>query len=280
MAKKKTLSSLLECPTDFLYLWASDEFISLLGNKSRIIAEKKYYQYQSLWKTMADNTKTDDPEKLKETYLQWTNEIASAIKGIYGMSPAEILERLARGEEILGKNWSAGVYGIGNTPSAFSQASNVTVDAATGKILRDGVELPDQTAIYGADGTVAGYSVLAGDVQFQSSVVNGVFSPYSYSKADGVIQDANGNPFNASKGSFWQNTENYMPIVMDLLAWLKSIVSSLFPNRVPLTVDNTVPKQTEWVEEQGNSGGLVAGGLALAALAFIAMDKPKGKKKK
>jgi hypothetical protein len=44
-----------------------------------------------------------------------------------------------------------------------------------------------------------------------------------------------------------------------------------------LTQENTVPDQTEWVEPESNNGGLIAGGLALAGIALLTMEKP-GKK--
>lgn len=278
---KKTLSTLLQCPTDFLYLWASDEFISQLGSKAQIIREKKYYQHQSLWRTMVDNTQSKNADELQKTYQSWAKQIAEAIKGIYGMTPAEILVKLAMGEPVLGKNWNEGVYGgIGKTKLSFSQTTNVTVDGETGEILCDGEVVPGQTAIYGADGSVSGYSCLIGGEQFQSAMGSeGYYGAYSYSKGNGLVQDSNGNVFDSSASSFWQNTENYMPIVNELLAWLKSLISSLLPgDRTVLTTENTVPKQTEWVEEDGN-GGLLAGGIALAALALITMEQPKKKNK-
>ena len=278
---KKTLSTLLQCPTDFLYLWASDEFISQLGSKAQIIREKKYYQYQSLWRTMVDNTESKNPDELKKTYQSWTKQIAESITGIYGMTPAEILVKLAMGEPVLGKNWNEGVYGgIGRTKLSFSQTTNVTVDAETGLILLEGEVVPNQEPIRIADETIVGYSCLIGDEQFQSAMGSaGYYGAYSYSKGNGIVQDSNGKVFDSSASSFWQNTENYMPIVNDLLAWLKSLISSLLPgDRTVLTTDNTVPKQTEWVEEDGN-GGLLAGGIALAALALITMEQPKKKNK-
>lgn len=278
---KKTLETLLQCPTDFLYLWASDEFISQLGSKAKIIREKKYYQYQSLWRTMVDNTESKNADELQKTYQSWTKQIAEAIKGIYGMTPAEILVKLAMGEPVLGKNWNEGVYGgIGKTKLSFSQTTNITVDGETGEILRYGEVIPDQTAIYGADGTVSGYSCLIGDEQFQSAMGSeGYYGAYSYSKGNGLVQDSNGNAFDSSTSSFWQNTENYIPIVNELLTWLKSLINFLLTgDRTILTTENTVPKQTEWVEEESN-GGLIAGGVALAALALITMDQPKKKNK-
>lgn len=276
---KKNLQGILECPTDFLYLWASDGFIAQLGNKAKIVKQKKYNQYQSLWKTMVENTNADSQAEYQEIFKTWTNKIAVAIKDIYGMSPATILEKLAMGENVLGKNWSKGVYGIGEVPATFSQDQSVTVDAASGKILKDGVVVDNQVAIYGGDGNVTGYSVLIGDNQYQSALVNGSYGAYCYSNSNGAIQDAAGKSLDQSKAGFWQNANNYMPIVNKLLEWISSIVNSFFPNRTVLTPENTVPVQTEWVEPESNNGGLIAGGAALVGLALLTMGKPKKKNK-
>ena len=277
---KKTLTTILQCPTDFLYLWASDEFIAQLGSKAKIIREKRYNQYQSLWKTMVENTTAKDSNELQEIYTSWTNQIAAAIKNVYGMTPAEILHRLAMGEEVLGKDWSKGVYGIGsNTQLTFDQTVGVGVDYATGKITYQDSELPNQTPIYGQDGSVTGYSVVYNGNQYQSNGTVGAYSAYSYSDANGVIQNPDGSNFSATKAGFWQNTNNYTPILERLLAWLESLFDSLLNGRTVLKKENTAPKQTEWVSEESDGGGLLAGGLALGAFAFMSMERPKGKKK-
>lgn len=273
---KKTLSTILQCPTDFLYLWASDEFISQLGSKARIISEKKYYQYQSLWKTMVENTSSNDPNVLQQTYQSWTDQIAAEIKNIYGITPSEILVKLAMGQPVLGKNWNEGVYGgIGKTKVSFDQSPNVTVDAHTGKIMKDYEVLPNQTPIYGSDGTITGYSCLISGAQYQSNMgLEGMFGAYAYSD-ENVVQTPNKEKFNASAAGFWENTENYMPIIDKVLAWIDSLLKTFAPNQTKITKENTLPKQTEWVDESSN-GGLVAGGLALAALVLVSMEKPKG----
>lgn len=279
---KKTLQSILACPIDFLYLWASDGFIAQLGSRAKVIKQKKYYQYQALWKTMVENTSASSADALQKEYNVWVEKIAAEIKNTYNMTPAEILQKLAMGEEVLGKDWNSGVYGVGATNrSNFSQASNVTVDSTTGKIVRDGQELANQTAIYGtaADGTayVKGYSVVSGDVQFQSCIgSDGQYYAYSYSKGDGTVQTADGKVLDSSKNGFWQNANNYMPIINQLLEWVSSIVNSLFPNRTVLTNNVTVPTQDEWVETDNNTGMWVLGGLAVAGAALIAFgDKIK-----
>lgn len=287
---KKTKADILKCPIDYLYLWASDEFISALGSKAKIIKQKKNNQYQSLYKTITENEKADSSAEYMEYYKQWTSDIAAAIKSTYNLTPAEILTNLALGKDVVGKNWSKGVYGIGEVPSiSFVQNSDYQVNPNTGMIMAgDGVTVMDklhQTPIYGQNGEVTGYSYTAAGKQYQSTYSNGQFVALSYSDADGV-QTANGGTFDSSKASFWQNANNYMPMIEKILSWLTSFVNSFFPDRTVLTTKNTVPDQTEWVEykrdkESATDGNslLIFGGL-LAAGLFLGSKGSKGSKKK
>lgn len=287
---KKTLESIKKCPIDFLYLWASDEFISQLGDKASIIKQKKYNQHQSLWVTMVENTKGASQAELQDVYVQWTNEIAKAIKDVYGMSPSVILQKLALGEEVLGKNWKAGVYGVSGLATTFTQNQNATVDPTTGKILIDGQEAPDQTPIYstgdGENATITGYSYfdITNIIQYQSALgSDGKFGAMYYANSSGV-QTAGGAASDASEASFWQNANNYMPMVNNVLTWLMSLADT-YAGRVKLTTANTVPSQTEWLDttvRKNNTtlwivGGAAAGGLALW---WFNRKKKKGKKSK
>lgn len=286
---KKTLADLKKCPIDFIYLWATDSFISKLGNKGKIIRQKKYYQYQTLWKAMADNEKFSSSADGQEIYNRWANEIAQVIKDTYGMTPGEILVQLAKGKTVFGKNWNKGVYGIGaaNDPQSFSQNANVYVSPGTGKLLDgDMNELPDQIPIFGTDGTYSGYSCTYNGSQYQSVKKGSSFVAYSYSNVDGVVQYPNGQALDSSTGTFWQNANNYMPIINNILSWISSIVNNLFPNQTVLTTANTAPAQTEWVEDDDNTiwwiaGGLAVGGALLALLGgvFNRENKRNGKKK-
>ena len=283
---KKTLESILQCPTDFLYLWASDDFISQLGDKASIIRIKKNNQYQMLWNTMVENVSASNRDEQIEAYNEWVKRIAEEIQNIYGITPAAILHQLAMGKDVLGKNWDKGVYGIsGKVTTTFIQNKSVTVDSKTGKILVDGKEAAGQTPIYGEgngkEATVTGYSYYdeAGNVQFQSGKAsNGEYGAVCYTNSNGT-QKATGGNFDPSTGSFWQNANNYMPIVTDLINWLKSVVDSLLGgNRVVLQPSNTVPEQTEWVETESNSKGLwIAGAAAAVGLVLFAGGKKRKK---
>ena len=226
------------------------------------------------------NNESASADELQELYQQWTSEIASAIKDTYGYTPGEILVRLAMGQEVAGKNFKNGVYGVGNTPTtSFVQNSSVQVNPLTGVVMQNGLPMQNQTAVYGHDGSVIGYSTQVGGEQYQSYFVGGKYNALSFSNSDGV-QYANGGAFDASNASFWQNANNYMPIINSVLSWLTSIVNSFFPNRTVLTPENTVPVQTEWVEPEDNTGLWIAGGVAVVGALLLTMKNPFGGKRK
>lgn len=282
---KKTKADVLKCPIDYLYLWASDQFISQLGSKvGKIIKTKKYNQYQTLYKTVVENESAGSASEYLEIYNQWTTEIAAAIKDTYGITPAQILVKLAMGEEVLGKNFKAGVYGIGEAATTtYVQDASYSVDPNSGKILINGIAATNQTPIYGSGGNITGYSYTEGGYQYQSSYQNGQYIALSYSNSNGAVQTANGMQFDFTKGSFWQNANNYMPIVNAILSWVSSIVNSFYPNRTLLTAQNTVPQQSEWieVESENNNGLLIAGGILAAGVLIATMGNPfDGKKSK
>lgn len=284
----KTLADIKKCPIDYLYLWASDEFISQLGSIGKKIKEKRYYQYQTLYKAVVENVSKDSD--IEPTYLQLTKDIATAIEDTYSLTPAQILVKLAMGEEVAGKYFTGGVYGIGESkPTTF--ANGVSVDPATGNLMKGGAVIynvnktpvKDITWIYGKGGAVTGYSVIIEGTQYQVNFGDSMTDAYaaSYSTANGVYAP-DGSAFNAEKGTFWQNANNYMPMINKILEWVSSIVNSFFPNRTTLTTTNTVPVQTEWVEEESdNTGLIIAGGAVLAGVVLLSMNKPYfGKKKK
>lgn len=280
----KTLADIKKCPIDYLYLWASDEFISQLGSKGKIIKKKRYYQYQTLYKAVVENVKKDSA--IDSTYDQVTKEIAELIKDTYGLTPGEILVKLAMGEQVAGKDFKNGVFGVGATNSTSFGGTGVTVDSVTGNLMKSGqvlfdfadADMDNFTFIYGQDGRVSGYSTIVNGTQYQVGVSYGDdgtvlgFSPASYSDSNGVY-NPDGSSFNSKTGSFWQNANNYIPMINKILDWISSIVNSFFPNRTYLTTENTVPLQTEWVEESDNTGLLIAGGAILAGV-ILSMDNP------
>lgn len=285
MAKKKTLADIKKCPIDFLYLWAGDEFISQLGNKASIIAEKKYNQYQTLWRIMVDVADQGSESANLNEFKRWTNEIASAIYDIYNRTPAEILIDLASGKTVAGKNFNNGVFGIGEAAStSFVQNSNYQVNPETGQIIAgSGGDLRTelhQTPIYGESGDVTGYSYTAGNTQYQSHYQNGQYVALSYSDVNGV-QKANGGSYDSTEASFWQNAENYVPMINSIVEWVLRLISQLLPGqRTVLTSENTVPKQSEWVYEESNASGALLAMVAAGALIFGTSDNKKRKKNK
>lgn len=281
MATKKTLADIKKCPIDYLYLWASDEFIAQLGSKANIIKKKRYYQYQALYKAVIDNVSKES--EVENTYNQWTGEIAAAIKSTYGFTPGEILVRLALGQQVAGKDFKEGIFGVGeaeNVVTDFVDDSGASVDSVSGRISINGKLVATQTPIYGSDGSVTGYSALHKGKQYQSTKIGDQFGVLAYSDANGVYS-ATGSLLSNESCTFWQNANNYLPMIEQILNWVTSLISSFFPNRTELTPQNTVPVQTEWVEvESDNTGLLVAGGVALAGVLLLTMKNPFKKKVK
>lgn len=276
---KTTLADIKKCPIDFLYLWASDAFIAELGSKARIVKEKRYYQQQSLYRAVSDNVKASDSAELMKYYEQWADDIAKEIYNTYNLTPGQILIKLALGEDVAGKNFKSGVFGVGGSSDSFVQNSQYTVNPVTGQVMYNGMALPGQTAIYDQNGQVSGFSYTGSNGQFQSVYGGGTYSAFSFSN-DAGVQTADGKALSSDKCGFWQNANNYMPMVDKILTWLMSVVNNFFPNRTIITPQNTVPSQSEWVEEDGGNTGLwIAGGAVLAGL-LLTMRKPTKTKSK
>lgn len=279
---KQTLSSLKKCPTDFLYLWATDSFISQLGSKGNVIKKKRYYQYQTLWKVMAENSSFSSTAEGQKIYNQWLDELGKATEDIYGITPVEILQQLALGKTVAGKNFEQGVYGIGASENkasgTFAITDDVLVNPQTGRISKkNGKDLKKQTPIYAEDGSITGYSVVKGGIQYQSVWTPNGYVAYTYSDSEKVM-NADGTEASPSKSSFWQNENNYKPIIDKIIAWVDSIINMFVSNRTVLTTENTVPAQKEWVEED-YTWLWIAGGLSVGGILLWILTSDRGKKK-
>lgn len=253
---KPTLTEVCKTPMQYLYMFCSDQFIDSLESKRARIIRQKRANAQKIVNTMAidQNSNLDT----------WAAAIRQAIIDETGKTPAEVLIALANGETVAGKNWNGGIYGVGTTPQlTFSQNAGVTVDPSTG--LMSGSGLSTQTPIYNSAGQVIGYSTLSqdGKLQYQSTLYNGQYAAYSFGSADGTAQYANGNKFDLTMvQSIFQSINTLIPYVSSLI---NTILASL--GKTAISYSNTAPAQSDWVEQNDNSGLLLLG--AAAAGAFI-----------
>ena len=261
------LNDVLRSPVDYLYIFASDSFISRLSGVYKSTVQKKK-QYQIVWLQRAATENKSD-------ITTWSEAIRQRIIDTYGMKPAEMLERLASGEDVAGKNWAKGVFGVGAVRyEAFSQNNTITVDNTTGKLLQGGQEMAGQTAVYSGSGKVVGYTttITAADgttQQYQSTKSGNKYYAGTYSTSAGVTQNADGSEFvPANSESVWQNVATLAPYIQQLIQWIASLFG-LNQQRL-LTYNNVTTSQRDWVKQRKDSDTLLyfIAGAGIVALLF------------
>lgn len=259
---KQVLQKVLICPVDFIYLFATTNFINKLsGVYKRTVYTKNRLQYQYINSTAVT---------AGETFESWRETIRKAIEETYGHTPYEILNMLAAGQSVAGKNWKAGVYGVGATyKEGFSQNAAITVDNTTGKLMQGGKEISGQTAVYTSSGKVCGYTATVDGAQYQSTVHGGKYYAGSYSTTEGQF-NADGSVYEPKNAeSIFQNMFTAMPQIQQFLEWLFSFFNINRGNI--MTTNQVVANQSDWIKEEKNTTStllyLVAG-AGLAALLF------------
>lgn len=266
---KVTLSQITASPLDFLYCFATDKFIGKLGKKvGTIIYNKRANQLKLLNTVAIDNGST------ASVYLQ---AIEKSVADIYGMTPQAILVALAEGKNVAGKNWSKGVYGVGDPlydkMTTYTQAAGVTV-GADGKIVSNGKVLPGQTPIYGvtADNNtyLQGYAATQNGMTFTSLREANGTTFYANTVGTATSQQyANGRTYDQTKASsVWESILTYLPMVTQIIQWIVSLFGG--GQRTLITAANTMPSQEEFTYTSGVSSNelllLIGGGAALYAL--------------
>lgn len=268
---KPTLSQITASPLDFLYIFASDSFINKLGSKvGKIIYNKKQNQVKLLNTLAVQNG---------SSYQTYANEVYSATENMFGMTPGQILVALASGKNVAGKNWSAGIYGVGDplydklltysTDSSVSVGTNgKIIDASTGTVL------PGQTPIYATlsngDTYLQGYAASRNGTTYTSlrDANGGSFYANTIGTASSQLY-ASGKPYNQTQASsIWEAILTYIPYAMQIIQWIVSLFTG--GQRTLITASNTLPAQEEFVYSSGISSNelllLIGGGAALYAI--------------
>ena len=293
-----TIEQAKKHPADFLYLWATNDFLLRLKRTPRLIIDGKRSNQRKLITLSARAYLNKNAQYNDADYKKYTDAIYSAFKNIYGMTPEKALEVLASGGNVAGKNWKKGVYGIGGRQTTFKQDSSITVDPKTGRILKNGSDtfglyqqrFGEDPVVYGDDGngnTVAlQYFYEEGDNCY-SSVRNedGTYSAYSVEdNTTGALQTATGSSMDASESaSMWSS------IIMQLgqfLEWLINLFnkSGNESNKKLINSSNTLPSQQKdgfvYQSGFGEAGTimlvLLAGGI-LSAKGLFRGNKKKSK---
>lgn len=288
-----SLSQFYKTPANFLYIYATDSFISKLGKPATIIRAKKANQKKLLNTTAVDEGKT---------YTEAYNKIAEAFKSFYGMSPQKALITLASGGEVAGKNWSKGIYGIGSPKKTQTYFENtpgssalIAVDPNTG-IMYDMDDSANAGGKYVESLGVSAYAYDAnGKAQYRYIDANGNTYTSTYNKRTGKYEASQyaqkgGNTFNANgtqstpadMASVW---ESLTLSLGKLVAWLLSLFNKENgTNKQTITAANTQPTQADgWISNAGVSPWVliaVAAGTVVASGGLGSFWKSAQKSKK
>lgn len=256
------LNKSLHSPQDFLYLFLDQKFLSLIdGNTAQIITQKRANQIKYLH-TLIQETGED----ATVNFTKYQTKIEQKLWEDFGKSPQKMLECLANGETIAGKNFKEGVYGVGQIYTPNFVTSGYTTNTANGKILYNGAEVQNQTPIYALsnnDVQVFGWSAMGVDGnQYQSYNLGQGYSAYAQSNMNGAITaiSASGSG-GANTANVWCQILNYLPMILNIISWLMNLSSEKF-----LNARNTRPSQTEWIDTYDQRGNTMEKLLLLGAL--------------
>lgn len=297
---EKYKEQLRNASSNLIYAWISENNLKYFSKKYlEIIAQKRAYQL----KFMVNISRQANVDgSVVSEYVE------QCIYETYGLKPAEIVYKLAKGETVAGRNWKKGIYGIGATTASGSTQSTTdfgggyTVDTQTGDILYQGKSKTKSKSCntyqteytYDADGkaTDKGRVYLEGKTYYDSasdtsysSVLNdetGKYEIRAITKGDNRVA-SDGKALAADMCAFWENAQDF---VTSLGSILKNILA-FFGIKTITTKDISVNQVDDGFEPAAENDGIskatvgIIGGVAL--LALLAKDKnkkPKLNKKK
>lgn len=253
MAKELTLDQARKNSASFLYIFATDEYLKYIPAKyAKVIRGKRANQQKLLMLSAEEYLGSAN------NYSTYKNAVLEGFKETYGMTPTEALVKLALGENVAGKNWSEGVYGIGAVDVAQFYGTNITVDPETGHIYKDGVDRTDTTLTIcnnfgGKIGTIPFQLFANIDSVTYISEYKRKKKKYfakSYSNASGKYSAANGATIKETDaGSVFENiqlgTWDFLDFLKQLLAFFGiNYGNSSKTKEVELINDeNTLPNQ-------------------------------------
>ena len=259
-----TINDIKKAPQNFLYIYATDSFLAKLDSKTAAIIRSKRGNQSKVINNACI--------KEKEDYSTVVSEINDSLKENFGHSGAECLMILADGGQVAGKDWSAGIYGIGDTREGF-QGTSITVNAETGKLMQGGVEVSGQTAIYGKNSTT--YTAVVDGVTYSSAYKGGKYVAGNYTSTDGTTYNAAGQATGlAGFNNIWTAVQSYAPIIQQIINWLASMFPAVFSGKTLVTTENTIPSQSDgFVQKSSISAGTVLAFAGIAAGVYLLADK-------
>lgn len=276
--KSLTVDEAKKNPSMFLYVFATNEYLNAIDSKyAKIIRGKKANQ-EKLLKISADEYLGD-----WQKWTQYKDAIKQGFENIYGITPVEALVKLALGEEVAGKNWSEGVYGVGAIHPTTFYGTNVTVDKTTGHIFKDGVDYTDESRTenenYKGQAFPMRYCAVIDEATYISQYykTGKYYYAKTYSNPNGTFSAKSGTEIKPTDAaSVWENVQLG---AWDFLDWLKSLleffgikITSESNSNSTLNTKNTLPNQKAdgYVQESGFSEAAAIALLAVAGGTMLA----------
>ena len=261
------LADIKKAPQDFLYLYATDLFLSKLDQTTAAkIRDKRARQYKIVLNAC---------KKEGANYADVVAELNEILKDNFSHSGADCLKILADGGEIAGKDWSKGIYGIGATTYEGFSGTDITVDPDTGKLLKAGEEITGQTAIYGKNSTTY-TAVVDGTTYTSQANKDGMYSAGTYTNAEGKTFNPTGGA--AGLGSFsdiWAAISSFQPMIDSIITWLRSLFPDMFAGTSTITAKNSVPSQKDGFTQSGSGDTITTVGIfaGIAAVVYALLKK-------
>lgn len=281
-------------PASFMYIFATDEFLSYIEPKYANIIKGKRANQVKILMLSADKYLKDE-----KRWTEYGEAIRSAFIEMYGMQPIEALSILAQGGSVAGKNWKEGIYGIGATANIdFGKTVNghsVFCNSKDGHIYVGTVnnegnpsgatDITDESkTVYKTIKRQAiPYQLFSREMEgmtfmTQYNKTRKQYDAQSYSTSDGEFSARTGAALTGiNGGDIWGTIIMYLEKFVE---WLISIFVKSEDQKEPITAANTLPSQTGdgFVQTAGMSTGAKIA-LALAAGgAILYGTTPSGKK--
>lgn len=277
MVNLLTIDQARENSQNFMYIFAPKEFLAAIPRKYANIIRMKAGNQKILLDRSA--------RKNSSTYAEYESAVRDGFIATYGMTPIDALIKLANGENVAGKNWKAGVFGVGALPDKFTGAEvngeTPRVDPETGHIYIGSRDITDTSKTIRKDvaGSAIPFQLFSEDDVFvfmsQYDEGSGKFYAASYEDPEGKKHSAKGTVISSSdSGTIWENVFFSLNKFLD---WLLSLFG--YNEKETINKDNTLPNQKTdgFVYESGiGEMGLIL--LATAAGGLLLASSGKGKK--
>lgn len=267
--------------TNLIYAWISEVNLKYCGTAKAIaIITKKRSMQLEFMRNIANQSGGN--------YNEVREYVETCISDIYGMKPSEVVYRLAKGETVRGKNWKAGIFGIGATPKLeFPDGSGLIVSSETGEIKDKSGKIlgTPSDAMYNENGSHHGYCV-SNNGSYYASKYNSntnLYEAYEVTSKDGLITEVSTgetytDPMDAAlNNDIWQNAGLMIPFLSQLL----QAILDLFGVKTVTTDDIKINQvDDQWITPSSGISKAslpLLGGIAL--LGIIGMSGSNSDKK-